>query len=151
GAIGVELAYFLSTMGSQVTLVEMLDQILPLEDNEIAINLKKILEKNGLIIRPSTAVQDLKKSGKTVTATLKGKDSEERWSGDCCLVSIGVLPNTENIGLEEVGIKTEKGFIKVDQFLRTNIANHYAIGDCVGGAMLAHKASHEGLVAAEVV
>ncbi len=149
GAIGMEFAYFLNSLGSQVTVAEMLPQILPLEDTEVAGALQKVLEKNGMLIRTGVTVQDIKRSGKTVSATIKTKDGEERWSGDLCLIAIGVLPNTENIGLEKVGIKTEKNFIKVDQFLRTNVPHHYAIGDCVGGPMLAHKASHEGLVAAE--
>jgi len=149
GAIGIEFAYFLNSMGSQVTVVEMLDQILPLEDTEIANGLRKILEKSGMIIKTSTAVQDLKRTGKTASATIKSQDSEERWSGDLVLTAIGVLPNTENIGLENVGIKTEKGYIVCDPFMRTNVPNHYAIGDCKGGPMLAHKASHEGLIAAE--
>ncbi|MBX7138900.1 MAG: dihydrolipoyl dehydrogenase [Oligoflexia bacterium] len=150
GAIGLEFAYFMSSLGTQVTVVEMLDQILPLEDTEVANALRKIFEKNGMIIKTGAAVQDLKKSGKTVSAVIKGKEAEERWSGDCCLIAIGVVPNTENIGLEKAGIKVERGFIATDEFLRTNVAHHYAIGDCRGGALLAHKASHEGLVAAEV-
>lgn len=149
GAIGVEFAYFLSTLGTQVTLVEMLDQILPVEDTEVAQGLHKILEKRGMTVRVGTAVQDLKKSGKSVSATLKGKSTEEKWSGDFCLISIGVLPNTENLGLEKIGVQTEKGFIKTDQFLRTSKANHYAIGDVIGHQLLAHKASHEGIIAAE--
>src|SRR6185312_664927 len=82
-------------------------------------------------------------------ATIKTKDGEEPWSGDCVLVSIGIVPNTDAIGIEKTGIKTEKGFIKTDQFLRTNVAHHFAIGDCIGMPALAHKASHEGIVAAE--
>jgi dihydrolipoamide dehydrogenase len=150
GAIGIEFAYFLSSLGTQVTVVEMLDQILPMEDTEIAQALEKILVKNGMTIRLGCAIEGIKKSGKTVTATIKGKTGEEKWSGDACLISVGVNPNTENIGLEKVGIKTERGFIKADEFMRTSVANHYAIGDVVGAPMLAHKASHEAIVAAEV-
>lgn len=149
GAIGIEFAYFLSTLGTQVTVVEMLPQILPQEDTEIADALEKIFKKNGMIIKTGTTVADLKRSGKVVSATLKGKDSEEKWSGDACLMAIGVVANTDNIGLEKVGIKMERGFIDVDEFMRTNVPNHYAIGDVAGGPWLAHVASHEGLVAAE--
>jgi dihydrolipoamide dehydrogenase len=150
GAIGMEFAYFFNSLGTQVTVVEMVDQILPVEDTEVAQTLEKTLVKNGMIIRTGTGVQDLKRSGDTVSATLKGKTGEEKWSGDACLIAIGILPNTENLGLEKVGIETNRGFIKVDEFMRTNVPHHYAIGDIAGGPALAHKASHEGLIAAEV-
>lgn len=150
GAIGTEFAYFFQAMGTQVTLVEMLDQILPVEDTEIANGLKRSLEKKGMTIKTSATVGNLKRSGKNVSATIKTSEGETQWSGDACLVSIGVQGNTENIGLDKVGINLEKGFIKADEFLRTNIANHYAIGDVIGAPCLAHKASHEGIVAAEV-
>ncbi len=151
GAIGVEFAYFLGTLGTQVTLVEMLPQILPVEDHEIAEGLEKVLKKNGMIIKTGTTVADLKRTGKVVSATLKGKDSEEKWSGDACLIAIGVIPNTDNIGLEKVGIKMDRGWVDVDEFMRTNVPNHYAIGDVAGAPWLAHVASHEGLVAAEFI
>jgi dihydrolipoamide dehydrogenase len=150
GAIGIEFAYFFSSMGVQVTVVEMVDQILPVEDTEVAQNLEKIFTKNGMTIKTGTGVENLKRSGKAVTATLKGKNGSEEWSGDACLIAIGILPNTENIGLDKVGIETNRGFIKVNEFMQTNIAHHYAIGDVAGGPALAHKASHEGIVAAEV-
>jgi dihydrolipoamide dehydrogenase len=150
GAIGIEFAYFFNSLGVQVTVVEMADQILPVEDTEVAQTLEKIFTKNGMTIRTVTGVQNLKKSGSVVSATLKGKTSEEQWSGDACLIAIGILPNTENIGLEKVGIEMNRGFIKVNEFMQTNVAHHYSIGDVAGGAALAHKASHEGIVAAEV-
>jgi dihydrolipoamide dehydrogenase len=150
GAIGVEFAYFFSTLGTQVTMVEMVDQILPVEDTEVAQTLEKIFVKNGMQIKTSTAVENLKRSGKTVSATLKGKTGEEKWSGDACMIAIGVLPNTESIGLEKIGIETNRGFIKVNEFMQTSIPHHYAIGDVIGPPTLAHKASHEGIVAAEV-
>jgi len=132
GAIGIEFAYFFSSLGTQVTVVEMLPQILPVEDTEVANALQKSLEKNGVTFRTNTALTELKKAGKSVSAVLKvkdasGKETEEKWSGDACLVAIGVLPNTDSIGLEEVGISHNRGFIKVDEFLRTNVKNHYAI------------------------
>jgi dihydrolipoamide dehydrogenase len=149
GAIGIEFAYFFSTLGTQVTVCEMMDQILPVEDTEIAENLEKIFKKRGMEIHTGAQVQDLKRTGKTVSATIKTKNGPVQWSGDTCLIAIGVVPNTEQIGLEKVGIATDRGFVKVDGYLKTNVPNHFAIGDCTGGAMLAHKASHEGLVAAE--
>lgn len=150
GAIGIEFAYFFNSLGTQVTVVEMVDQILPVEDTEVAQSLEKVFVKNGMQIRTGTAVQDLKRSGDVVTATLKGKTAEEKWSGDACLIAIGILPNTENIGLDKAGIETNRGFVKVDEFMRTNVPHHFAIGDVAGGPALAHKASHEGLIAAEV-
>jgi len=149
GAIGIEFAYFFSTLGTEVTVCEMVDQILPVEDTEIAESLEKILKKRGMQIHTSAKVENLKQSGKTVSASIVTKSGNLAWSGDACLLAVGVVPNTENIGLDKVGVALDRGFIKVDGFLKTNVANHFAIGDCTGGAMLAHKASHEGLVAAE--
>ncbi|MCO6430589.1 MAG: dihydrolipoyl dehydrogenase [Deltaproteobacteria bacterium] len=149
GAVGIEFAYFFSTLGVQVTVVEMLDQILPLEDTEVSQQLQRIFVKNGMVIKTSTAVSDIKRSGKVISATLKGKSEEEKWSGDCCLVAIGFMANVENIGLEKAGVKVDRGFIKVDEFMRTNVPNHFAIGDVVGAPQLAHVASHEGIIAAD--
>lgn len=150
GAIGIEFAYFFNSLGVQVTVVEMADQILPVEDTEVAQALEKVFTKNGMAIRTSTGVEGLTRQGDVVTANLKGKTKTESWSGDACLIAIGIVPNTENIGLEKVGIETNRGFIKVDELMRTNVPHHFAIGDVAGGAALAHKASHEGVVAAEV-
>ena len=150
GAIGIEFAYFFNSLGVQVTVVEMADQILPVEDTEVAQALEKVFTKNGMTIRTSTGVEGLTRQGDVVTANLKGKTKTESWSGDACLIAIGIVPNTENIGLEKVGIETDRGFIKVDELMRTNVPHHFAIGDVAGGAALAHKASHEGVVAAEV-
>jgi len=155
GAIGLEFAYFYSTLGAQVTVCEMVDQILPLEDKEVADSLQKILQKQGLTIKTKAAVSDVKRAGKTVSATIKapGADGmviEEKWTGDACLIAIGVLANTENIGLETAGINlTERKFIKVDGFMRTNKDHHFAIGDVTGNILLAHVASHQALIAAE--
>lgn len=150
GAIGMEFAYFFSTLGSQVTVVEMLPQILPVEDHEIATGLEKILVKRGMEIKTRSAIEDLKRSGKVVSATIRSGDTEETWTGDAALVAIGVVPNSENIGLEKAGIKTERGFIDVDEYMCTTVPNHFAIGDVIQGPALAHVASHEGIVAAEV-
>ncbi len=151
GAIGMEFAYFFNSFGTKVTVVEMLDQILPVEDQEISKTLERSLVKQGMTIKTKATLSDLKVAGKVVSAVIKNSEGEERWSGDCCLVAIGVKPNTDNIGLDAAAVQVDqKGFIKVDEFLKTSAPNHYAIGDCTGGAMLAHKASHEGIVAAEV-
>ncbi|MCB0318754.1 MAG: FAD-dependent oxidoreductase, partial [Bdellovibrionales bacterium] len=150
GAIGMEFAYFFNSLGAQVTVAEMAPQILPVEDGEIAKNLEKIFKKSGMNIKTGATVEDIKQTGKTVTASIKDSKGEiEKWSGDCCLVAIGVVPNTENLGLENAGIKTNRGFIQADEFLRTNVPGHFAIGDVIGPPMLAHKASHEAIVAAE--
>src|SRR5690606_36933581 len=130
----------------QVTVVEMLPQVLPVEDQEIAKNLEKILVKRGMTIKTGAAVEDVKVSGKTLTATIRQGDSREKWSGDCGLIAIGIVPNSDGIGLDKVGITTNaRGHIEVDEFLRTNVPHHYAIGDIVPGPALAHKASHEGV------
>lgn len=149
GAIGMEFAYFFSTLGTEVTVVEMMDQILPVEDAEIAKQLETIYTKKGMKIHTSSGANNIKKNGKGASATIKTPTGEVQWSGDAVLMAVGVSPNTENIGLEAVGIGVDRGFIKVDPFMKTNVANHFAIGDCTGKQLLAHKASHEGLVAAE--
>ncbi|MCB9029780.1 MAG: dihydrolipoyl dehydrogenase [Deltaproteobacteria bacterium] len=150
GAIGMEFAYFFNSFGTKVTVVEMLPQILPVEDNEIAKGLERVLTKQGMTIMTGVKLEDLKQTGKTVSVTIKTDKGEEKWSGDTCLVAIGVVPNTEKIGLDKAKIATDqRGFIKADEFLRTNVPNHFAIGDVIGAPMLAHKASHEGIIAAE--
>jgi dihydrolipoamide dehydrogenase len=149
GAIGMEFAYFFSSLGSQVTVVEMAPHILPVEDHEIAAALEKVFKKRGMNLKTGATVSEIKRSGKSLSATITAGGTEEKWTGDCGLIAIGVVPNTENIGLESVGITTDRGFVEVDDYLRTNIPNHFAIGDIVKGPALAHVASHEGIIAAE--
>ena len=149
GAIGIEFAYFYSSFGTEVTVVEMLDQVLPIEDQEISSVLEKSLKKSGIDIRVKTGVESLERKGSTVSALLKSGDKVEQWVGDYCLVAIGFQGNVENIGLEEIGIQPERSFIPVDEYYRTAVPNHYAIGDIIGAPMLAHVASHEGIIAAE--
>ena len=149
GAIGMEFAYFFSSLGVQVTVVEMMSQILPPEDTEIANELEKIFKKKGMIIKTATKVEEIKKNGKTASANLVSATETDKWSGDTILFAIGVVANTSNIGLETVGIAVDRGFVKTDNFMRTNVPNHFAIGDIVGVPQLAHKASHEGIVASE--
>jgi dihydrolipoamide dehydrogenase len=150
GAIGVEFAYFFHALGVRVTLVEIRDQILPHEDADVASELQKLFERQGMLIETSACLENLKQSGKVVTAAIRRKDGEdEKWSGDCCLLSVGVTPNISGIGLEKAGIQTDGGCIQTDAFMATNVPRHFAIGDVSRGPALAHKASHSGLVAAE--
>ncbi|NNM75916.1 dihydrolipoyl dehydrogenase [Sphingomonas sp. ID1715] len=153
GAIGIEFASFYSDMGAKVTIVEMLDRILPVEDAEISDFMTKALKKQGMDIRTSTGVQALKSSPKGVTAEIKaadGKVTTEEFSH--AIVAIGIVPNTENIGLEELKVeKARNGHIAVDPYGRTNVPGIWAIGDVVGAPWLAHKASHEGVIAVEAI
>lgn len=149
GAIGIEFAYFLHALGTKVTVVEMLDQILPVEDTEVSRALETILKKQGMVIKTGSGVQNLRVENGRVRASIKQGDNEEQWEGDSCLIAVGVTPNTEGLGLEKAGVATERGFIKVDSLMKTGAPHHYAIGDVSGPPLLAHKASHEGLVAAE--
>jgi dihydrolipoamide dehydrogenase len=128
----------------------MLPQILPPEDTEIADQLQKIFQKRGMTIKTNTQVSNVVQKGKTVSATITSKDGTEEWSGDCLLLAVGVVPNVEGIGLEKAGIQLDpRKFIQVNEYLETNVPNHYAIGDVCGHQLLAHKASHEGLICAE--
>ncbi len=149
GAIGIEFAYFYSSFGAEVTVVELMDNVLPIEDQEVSKQLEKSFKKAGIQIRTQTQVDSLVRKGQGVSAILKSGDKVEQWDGDYCLVAVGVQGNSENLGLEEVGVKLEKSFIKVDKYYQTGVAGIYAIGDIVGPPWLAHVASHEGIIAAE--
>ncbi|AYJ86096.1 dihydrolipoyl dehydrogenase [Sphingomonas paeninsulae] len=153
GAIGVEFASFYSDMGADVTIVEMLDRVLPVEDVEISEFMHKTLTKQGMKLLVSTGVQKLTTTDTEVTAELKAPDgtiTTETFSH--AIVAIGIVPNVENIGLEEVGVEPDKRFhIKVDGFGRTNVPGIFAIGDVTGPPWLAHKASHEGIVCVEAI
>ena len=151
GAIGIEFAYFFNSFGSDVTVVEIMDHVLPIEDEEIAGVLQKNLTKQGIKVRTKTLVESLERKGNTVSALLKTGDQVEQWSGDYCLVAVGVQGNVENLGLEDIGITPERSFIKVDEFYRTGVPNVFAIGDIIGPPLLAHVASHEGIIAAEYI
>ena len=152
GAIGVEFASFYNDMGADVTIVEMLPRILPVEDEEVSAFMDKALTKQGITLRTATGLEALDATAKGVTAKIKGKDGKvtsEEFSH--VIVAIGIVPNTENIGLEALGIETERGHIKVDGYARTNVGGIYAIGDVTGAPWLAHKASHEGVVCVEAI
>ncbi|MBA3677659.1 MAG: dihydrolipoyl dehydrogenase [Sphingosinicella sp.] len=148
GAIGVEFASFYSDMGAEVTIVEMLDRILPVEDEEVSAFMHKALTKQGMKLHVSSGVEKLDVSKTGVRATLKGGETQEF---SHAIIAIGIVPNTENIGLEALGVKTDRGHIVTDGFGRTNVEGVYAIGDVTGPPWLAHKASHEGVVCVEAI
>ncbi|MGQ3007354.1 MAG: dihydrolipoyl dehydrogenase [Blastomonas fulva] len=150
GAIGVEFASFYSDMGADVTIVEMLDRVLPVEDADVSAFMEKALKKQKMTILTGAGVEALSDNGKGVTAKIKtrdGKSEEHQFSH--AIVAIGIVPNTEDIGLEALGVKTERGHIVVDGFGQTNVPGIRAIGDVTGPPWLAHKASHEGIIAVE--
>lgn len=152
GAIGVEFAYFYHTIGTEVTVVEFLEQgLVPREDPEVSKELTKIYQKSGIRVLGNTAVETVDTSGKTCKVTVKNRKdgATEVIECDVVLSAAGVTPNTENIGLEALGVETDRGIIKVDPFYRTNVAGIYAIGDVVPGPALAHVASAEGIICVE--
>jgi dihydrolipoamide dehydrogenase len=152
GAIGIEFASFYADLGAKVTVVEMLDRIVPVEDAEVSAQLQKSMAKQGLTILTSAGVESLTADAKGVAAKIKtsdGKSTEQRFSH--CIVAVGIVPNTENIGLEALGVKTTKGHIDTDPMCRTNVPGIWAIGDVTAPPWLAHKASHEGVTAAEAI
>ncbi len=153
GAIGIEFASFYNDLGSDVTVVEMMDRVVPVEDAEVSAFLEKSLKKQGMTIYTSTNVSDISADEKGVTATLTGKDGKPvEGEFSHVIVAIGIVPNVENIGLEDLGIEPDKRFhIKADPYGRTNVPGVWAIGDCIDGPWLAHKASHEGVTAAEAI
>lgn len=157
GAIGIEFASFYNDMGAEVTVVEMLDRVVPVEDADVSTFLQKSLTKQGMDIRTATGLEDLKTSAKGVTAKIKGpktKDGDGKVTTEefsHAIVAIGIQPNTENIGLEGAGVQMDRGFIQIDDYGRTGTKGLWAIGDCVPGPWLAHKASHEGVTAAEAI
>src|SRR5271156_5477679 len=152
GAIGIEFASFFHTMGSEVTVVEVLPQILPVEDAEIAGLARKRLEKFGIKIMTSTKVTKLEKKSDSVLATIDdGKGNPVATEFERVISAVGVVGNIENLGLEKLGVKTDRGCIVVDGLCKTNVPGIYAIGDVAGPPMLAHKAEHEGVVCIEAI
>nr|WP_143764440.1 dihydrolipoyl dehydrogenase [Owenweeksia hongkongensis] len=151
GAIGVEFAYFYNTMGTEVTVVEFLPNVVPVEDEEVSKQLERSLKKTGIKIMTNSEVTKVDTSGDGCKVTVKTKKGEEQIDCDVVLSAVGVTANIENIGLESVGIKTEKGKIMVDDYYATNVDGYYAIGDCVPGQALAHVASAEGIICVEKI
>ena len=151
GAIGIEFASFYNDMGCDVTVVEMLDRIVPVEDKDVSAFLEKSLTKQGMTIMTGAGVEDLKVTAKGVKAKIKdskGKVTETEFSH--CITAIGIVPNTENVGLEKL-VEMDRGFIQIDDYGRTKSKGLWAIGDCTPGPWLAHKASHEGVTTAEAI
>ncbi len=152
GAIGIEFASFYNDMGADVTVVEMLDRIVPVEDADVSAFLEKSLTKQGMTIMTGAGVESLQATATGVSASIKGKDGKVATSEFThCIVAIGIVPNTENIGLEALGVEMDRGFLKTDTNCRTNVPGLWAIGDITAPPWLAHKASHEGVIAAETI
>ena len=152
GAIGIEFASFYADLGAKVTVVEMLDRVVPVEDAEVSEALAKSLTKQGLAIHTRAGVESLKADAKGVSAKIKtadGKTSEQQFSH--AIVAVGIVPNTEGIGLDTLGVQMAKGHITTDELCRTSVPGIWAIGDVTAPPWLAHKASHEGVTAAETI
>ena len=152
GAIGIEFASFYRTLGAEVTVVEVLPQILPAEDAEIAAVARKSFEKQGIKIYTGAKVTKLDKKSDSVTATIDdGKGGTQTLTVERVISAVGVVGNIENIGLEKLGVKTERGAIVIDGACKTNVPGIYAIGDVAGPPLLAHKAEHEGVICVEAI
>lgn len=151
GAIGVEFAHFYNAMGTEVTIVEYLPNLVPLEDEEVSKQFERSFKKAGIKVMTNSSVEKVDTSGKTVKATVKTKKGKEILEAEVVLSAVGIVSNLENIGLEEVGIVTDKGKIMVNDWYQTNIPGYYAIGDVVHGPALAHVASAEGITCVEKI
>jgi len=151
GAIGVEFAHFYNAMGTEVTIVEFMPNIVPVEDEDISKQFERSLKKAGINVMTNASVEKVDTSGKGVKATVKTTKSEEIIEADVLLSAVGIKSNIENIGLEEVGIATDKDKILVNSFYQTNVPGYYAIGDVVPGQALAHVASAEGILCVEKI
>jgi dihydrolipoamide dehydrogenase len=152
GAIGIEFASFYRTMGAEVTVVEVLPQVLPVEDADIAAHARKRFEKQGIKILTSTKVTKVEKGANEVTCFLEDdKGAKQTLKAERLISAVGVVGNIENLGLEKLGVKTERGCIVADGFGKTSVAGIHAIGDVAGPPMLAHKAEHEGVICVEAI
>jgi dihydrolipoamide dehydrogenase len=151
GAIGIEFAYFYNSIGTQVTVVEYLDNIVPLEDEDVSKQLARILKKDGINILTGSTVESVDSSGDLCKVNVKTASGVEVLEAEVVLSAVGISTNIEGIGLEEVGVKTDRGKVVVDDFYRTNVEGVYAIGDIVKGQALAHVASAEGIICVEKI
>ena len=151
GAIGIEFASFYRSMGAEVTVVEILDRILPVEDEEISALARKSFEKQGIKIHTGAAVKSLKKGADSVTATVEAGGKSLEVTADRVIIAVGIVGNVENIGIEGTKVQVKKNHIVVDEYLRTGEPGVYAIGDVCGAPWLAHKASHEGVICVEKI
>jgi dihydrolipoamide dehydrogenase len=151
GAIGVEFAYFYNTLGTEVTIVEFMPNIVPVEDEDVSKQMEKSFKKAGINILTNASVEKVEKTDKGCIVTIKTAKGEEKIECDVVLSAVGIETNIEGIGLEEVGIATDKGRVLVNDFYQTNIPGYYAIGDIVPGPALAHVASAEGIICVEKI
>jgi dihydrolipoamide dehydrogenase len=151
GAIGIEFAYFYNSMGTDVTVVEYLPNIVPLEDEEVSKQLERTFKKSGIKVMTSSEVTGVDTSGEGCKVTVKTKKGEEVLDADIVLSAVGIAPNVEGIGLEEVGIATDRGRVMVNDYYQTTVPGYYAIGDIVKGPALAHVASAEGILCVEKI
>ena len=151
GAIGIEFAYFYNTMGTEVTLIEYQDRIVPIEDEEISKQLERSFKNSGIKILTNAEVISVNSKGKEVKVTLKKDGKEEIISADIILSAAGIKTNIENIGLEDIGIAVDHDKIMVNDFYQTNLPGYYAIGDVTSGQALAHVASAEGILCVEKI
>lgn len=151
GAIGIEFASFYRAFGVEVTVVEVMDRILPVEDEEISGLARKAFEKQGMTIITGATVKALEKGANSVTATIEAGGKQEKKTFERVIMAVGIVGNSENLGLENTKVKTEKGHIKINEWCATDEPGVYAIGDVVGAPWLAHKASHEGVICVEKI
>ncbi|WP_209424798.1 dihydrolipoyl dehydrogenase [Pararhodobacter sp. SW119] len=151
GAIGIEFASFFNTLGAKTTVVEVMDRVLPVEDEEISAFAKKAFEKQGMSIRVKTTVKKLERGKGKVTAHLEAGGKTETAEFDTVISAVGIVGNTEGLGLEELGVKVDRTHVVTDEYGRTGVKGLWAIGDIAGAPWLAHKASHEGVVVAEKI
>lgn len=151
GAIGSEFAYFYNSMGTKVTLVEVLPNVIPLEDEEVSKQLERSFKKAGMKVMTGSTVESVNTKGEKCKVKINSKKGEEEIEVDIVLSAVGISPNLENIGLEDLGIETANGKVKVDEYMRTGVEGIYAIGDIVPGPALAHKASAEGILCVEKI
>ncbi|MFN3526765.1 MAG: dihydrolipoyl dehydrogenase [Paracoccus sp. (in: a-proteobacteria)] len=151
GAIGIEFASFFNTLGADTTVVEVMDRVLPVEDAEIAAFAKKQFVKQGMKIMEKATVKKLDRKGDSVTAHIESGGKTETMEFDTVISAVGIVGNTEGLGLEEAGIKVDRTHVVTDEFCRTGVEGVYAIGDLAGAPWLAHKASHEGVMVAELI
>ncbi len=151
GAIGIEFASFYNTLGAETTVVEVMDRILPVEDAEISKFAKKQFEKQGMTILQKAAVKQLDRGKGKVTAHIEANGKAEKHEFDTVISAVGIVGNTENLGLEDLGVKIDRTHVLTDEYCRTDVDGLYAIGDIAGAPWLAHKASHEGVMIAELI
>ncbi|MEO0691568.1 MAG: dihydrolipoyl dehydrogenase [Pseudomonadota bacterium] len=151
GAIGIEFASFYNTLGADTTVVEVMDRILPVEDEEISAFAKKSFEKQGMKIMPKAMVKQLDRSADKVVAHIEVGGKIEKYEVDTVISAVGIVANTEGLGLEALGAKIDRSFVVTDEYCRTGVEGLYVIGDATNGPWLAHKASHEGVMVAELI